>query len=80
MIKRMAPAFDAEGAPKLQDGAFVMEEIEEIQESYCDEHTKTLIERQQEVKLALKSGASGDEALRLFAGASPFPQLTDGEE
>lgn len=81
-VKRQAPAFDAEtGAPKMEDGAFVMEEVEEIQEVYCDKHTITMIERQQEVQKALAGGTlTSDEVLRLTEGASPFPLLGDGTD
>jgi len=79
IVKRMAPDINEDGTPKLESGAFVMKEIEEIQEAYCGEHTKVLIERQQEVQHALASGASPDQAIALLMGATPFPMLTDGE-
>ena len=83
LVKRQAPAFDPEtGAPKMENGAFVMEEVEEIQEIFCDEHTIKIIERQQEMQKALASGTplTEDEVLQLTAGASPFPQLGDGSD
>lgn len=64
-VKRMAPAINPDGTPKLQDGAFVMEEVEEIQERYCNQHTSVLIERQDQVQKALASGASPEEALKI---------------
>lgn len=79
IVKRMAPAFDEEGRPKIEDGVFVMEEIEELQEQYCNEHTKVLAERQQAAMRALESGASPDEAIALLTGAT-LPVLTDGKE
>lgn len=80
IVKRMAPDINEDGTPKLDNGAFVMKEIEELQESYCSEHTKVLVERQQEVQKALASGASADEAIALLMGATPFSALTDGKK
>jgi hypothetical protein len=89
VVKRMAPAIDKSvvnedgeplGAPLMKDGAFVMEEVEEIQESYCDEHTKVLVERQHEVQKALTSGATYDEAMKILTGATPFLMLGDGSD
>jgi hypothetical protein len=80
IVKRLAPDIDDNGAPKFDaDGAFVMKEIEELQESYCEEHTKVLVERQHEVQRALESGASADDAIALLMGTSPLPALTDGK-
>jgi len=79
ITKRMAPNIDENGHPKIENGAFVMKETEELQESFCDEHTKVLIERQREVQRALESGASADEALLILSGATPLPALTDGK-
>lgn len=79
IVKRMAPDIDENGHPKLENGAFVMKEVEELQDSHCAEHSKVLIERQHEAQRALESGASADDALRILAGASPLPLLTDGD-
>jgi hypothetical protein len=89
IVKRMAPAIDKSvvnedgeplGAPLMENGAFIMEEVDEIQETYCDEHTATLIERQHEVQKALAGGASYDEAMKILTGATPFPMLMDGSD
>jgi len=80
IVKRMAPALNPDGTAKIEGGAFVMEEVEEIQERFCDEHTLTMIRRQYDVQKALASGASSEEALALMAGASPFPLLGDGSD
>lgn len=72
VAKRQAPALNPDGTPKLKDGVFEMEEVEEIQEVYCDKHTGILIERQEQVKKALEAGASADEALKILTGATPF--------
>ncbi len=77
IVNRLAPDIDENGHPKFEDGAFVMKEIEELQESYCSEHTSVLIERQHAVQRALESGASADEAIALLNGASPLPKLTN---
>lgn len=79
IVKRMAPVIDEEGRPKIEDGAFVMEEREELQESFCGEHTGVLIERQQAAMRALESGASPNEAIALLNGET-LPALTDGKE
>lgn len=79
VVKRMAPDIDEDGHPNLDEtGAFIMKEIEDIQESYCTEHTKVLVERQQEAMRALESGASPEEAARILTGGTPLPALTDG--
>lgn len=73
IVKRQAPEFDEKtGAPVMKDGAFVMKEVEEIQEQFCDEHTAILIDRQEQVQKALAAGASPEEALKIMAGVSPF--------
>lgn len=80
ITKRLAPDIDENGHPKLEDGAFVMKEVEELEESYCSEHTKVIAERQQEVARALAGGTvTSDEALRLISGMSPTRTLTDGK-
>lgn len=85
VVKRMAPAIDKSivnedgeplGAPKMENGAFVMEEVEEIEETYCAEHTNVLIERQHAAQKMIAEGRT-EEALQLMQGASPF-LLTDG--
>src|SRR6185369_1075482 len=50
IVKRMAPALNPDGTAKIEGGAFVMEEVEEIQERFCDEHTLTMIRRQYDVQ------------------------------
>ncbi len=80
IVKRMAPDIDENGHPKIEDGAFVMKEVEELQESYCTEHTGILVERQHAVQRALESGASAEEAIALLNGVSPLPKLTDGRD
>ena len=80
IVKRMVPDIDAEGHPKFENGAFVMRESEELEEKFCNEHSKVLIERQHAVQHALESGASADEAIALMTGISPLPALTDGKE
>jgi hypothetical protein len=79
IIKRLAPDIDENGHPKFENGAFVMKEVEELQEDYCSEHTGVLIERQHAVQRALESGASSEEVMAILNGASPLPKLTDGK-
>lgn len=80
VVKRMAPSLNPDGTPKLQDGAFVMDEVEEIEERYCAKHTGELMERQDQVQKALASGASPEEAMRILTGGTPFPMLSDGAD
>ena len=78
--KRMAPDIDENGHPRFgDDGAFLMKEVEDIQETYCPEHSKVLIERQQSAIHALESGASPDDAIALLTGTA-VPALTDGNK
>jgi hypothetical protein len=77
IISRQRPAFDEKGHPKISpEGTFVMEMSEDIEESYCEEHSKVVAARQEAVQKLLVSGGSSEDALRLMLGTgTDFPVL-----
>ncbi len=80
IVKRLAPDIDENGHAKLdKDGGILMTEQEDLQETHCPEHSKVIIERQQEVMRAIESGADPDEAIALLMGSTSLA-LTDGKE
>ncbi len=79
VVKRSVAAFDEQGTPKLDvAGQFVMTISEEVEDGFCEEHTKVIAERQVAVAKALAAGTDPNEAMLLMEGASPFPMLGAG--
>ena len=90
VVKRMRPkmtpgAYSEGGGQAIlgADGSFVMEEAEDIEEGYCEEHSVEMNRRQLEVQKALESGVPPEEAMLLMAapifelGASLVPGHDD---
>lgn len=80
IVARKVLAYDESGKPKLDAaGKPTYEEHEEIEESYCQQHTERIIERQAAVQKALDEGRPSEEAMALMVGASPFALPAHGE-